>query len=317
MRIDPAIAAMQRDPGLRRRAQVAMLASADGWRGEAQVAAVLAGLDAFGAGSSLDNCGELHDVFVDPVAALRLAAGLCSRFVAELEREPLAQLPFRHGFDGAISTILLAISGRAQLVLHGHEPGASRFASADYADAQRHEMVLAGKAEARIVRRADDGFVLEPLILEPGARLALDLSREALQVLAVERRLVTLRLHRPNDLPDPSCSFALPEGTVLHRAAGAIAASRCEMMLAVLGRMNRAEAAPTLAAMAREQGDDSLRWQALRESLALDAAEGFPALCAVADDGEDSLAGPAGALRAQLLETWPVLQSLESDRCRE
>ena len=87
-------------------------------------------------------------------------------------------------------------------------------------------------------------------------------------------------------------------------------------MLALLGRMRRAEAAPTMAAMAREAGPDGLRWQALREALALDTAEGFRALCHVARASDDPLAMPAGALRAQLVEAHPELLALEKQPCR-
>jgi hypothetical protein len=70
-----------------------------------------------------------------------------------------------------------------------------------------------------------------------------------------------------------------------------------------------------MAAIARGPGDDSLRWQALRECLALDTAHGFRALAAVARTAGDSLAATAGALRAQLVEAHPQLLALEDDRC--
>ena len=80
--------------------------------------------------------------------------------------------------------------------------------------------------------------------------------------------------------------------------------------------LNEVEAAPTMAAMAREAGPDGLRWQALREALALDTAEGFRALCHVARASDDPLAMPAGALRAQLVEAHPELLALEKQPCR-
>ena len=69
-------------------------------------------------------------------------------------------------------------------------------------------------------------------------------------------------------------------------------------------------AAPLLAAMAQEQAGQSLRWQSLKECLGLDTAIGFSALSAIAADQDDALASPAGALKSQLLETYPVLQGL-------
>jgi hypothetical protein len=86
------------------------------------------------------------------------------------------------------------------------------------------------------------------------------------------------------------------------------------MMLAVLGRMGRADAAPALAEMARD-GCEHVRWQAVRECLALDTAEGFRTLAAIARDPADSLAAQAGTLRAQLLEAHPQLAILEERPC--
>ncbi len=87
------------------------------------------------------------------------------------------------------------------------------------------------------------------------------------------------------------------------------------MMTALLGRMERADAAPVLAAISLRPGEDSLRWQALRECIVLDTAEGFGALLAIARNAEDRLAGDAGALRAQLVEAHPQLLELEKSQC--
>ena len=59
MRIDPAVAAMRRDPALQRRAQAAMIAAGEEWRREPPVAAMLAELERFGAGEPLEACPAL------------------------------------------------------------------------------------------------------------------------------------------------------------------------------------------------------------------------------------------------------------------
>ena len=318
MRIDPAIAAMRRDPALQRRAQAAMLAAGDEWRREPPVAAVLRELEDFGAGAPLDACPALDAVFTLGDPASGLTGPLCRALAAVLEREPFGQAPFRHGFDGEVSTLLLARAGRAQLVLHAREPGRWDPASAGFSDALRYEAVLAGSAQARVARLGaapTARLSTEGVRLRPGTRLALDLSCEALQVLRVERRLVMLRLHRFDAAPHPSRERSLADGALLHQSAGDIRASRHEMTIALLGRMERREAAPEIAALAREPGDESLRGQALRECLALDTAEGFRALGDVARAAGDPLAAPAGALRAQLVEAHPPLLALEDGRC--
>ena len=318
MRIDPAIAAMRRDPALQRRAQAAMIAAGEEWRREPPVAAMLAELERFGAGEPLEACPALDAMFTGRQAAGALAAALCRRFAAVLHQEAFGHPPFRHGFDGRVSTLLLARAGRAHFVLHACEPGRRDYASAGFSDALRYEAVLAGSAHARVARigaGTNAAFETESLDLAPGTRLALDLSCEALQVTQVDRRLVSLRLHRFDASPRASRDYALADGKLLHQSAGDIRASRHEMMLALLGRMERRETAPEIAALACEPGDDSLRWQALRECLALDAATGFRALGRVARGAGDPLAAPAGALRAQLVEAHPELLSLEDGRC--
>ena len=152
-------------------------------------------------------------------------------------------------------------------------------------------------------------------MLEPGVRVALDLCTEALQVLAIERRLVAVRLHRFASMPEPTREYRLSDGALLRQSAGHVRASRQEVMLALLGRMRRADAVPVMGAIAREPGDASLRWQALRECLALDTAEGFAALQTIAAAGDDPLSEQAAALRAQLIEAHPVLRALEQQTC--
>jgi hypothetical protein len=318
MRIDPAIAAMRRDPALQRRAQSAIIAAGDEWRRGPRMAVLLGELERFGKGAPLEACPQLDAVFTGRQAAGDLTSALCRRMAAVIEEHAFAQPPFRHGFDGEVATLLLARAGRAQLILHAREPGRWEHTTAAYSDALRYEAVLAGAAHARIARICSTKpatFATESIRLGTGARLALDLSCEALQVLQVERRLVSLRLHRFDAAPLPTREYSLTDGALLHQAAGDMRASRLEMMLALLGRMERREAAPEMAAIACGPGDDSLRWQALRECLALDTEQGFRALSLIARAAGDPLAVPAGALRAQLVEAHPQLLALEDGPC--
>jgi len=234
-----------------------------------------------------------------------------------LAAEPFAHPPFRHGYDRGTATLLLARRGLAQLVLHASEPGARAFDTAAFSHAERHEAVLAGEARARMVRRQGQfgRLAQQALVLRPGVLLVLDLREQALQLLRIERRLVSFRLHRSASSPEPSREYDLATGALLHQAAGDIRASRHEAMLALLGRMRWRDAAPVMAAIAREPGDASLRWQALRECLALDTAAGFAALSQLARAGDDPLAVPAAALRTQLIETHAELRVGESATC--
>jgi hypothetical protein len=101
---------------------------------------------------------------------------------------------------------------------------------------------------------------------------------------------------------------------LVHRASGDRHESRDEMMMALLGRMRRKDAASVLAALTRS-GSDHLRWQALRECLALDSAAGFAALGRIATDPTDDLAPEVGALRARLVKAPPQLARWEPAPC--
>ena len=167
------------------------------------------------------------------------------------------------------------------------------------------------------INQADARLERAPLQLGAGVCLARDCRREALLLHAVEGRLVTLRLHRPSSHvlggTEPMREYALESGKLVHRAAGTPAESRYELMISLLGRMERTDAAPLLASMALGADSPGLRWQAVRECLGLDTATGFSALVALSRRPGDALAAPAGALRAQLLESWPQLAQIEAE----
>lgn len=317
MRIDPAIAALRADRTLQQQAQAAMGATCAEWRADPAVAPVIEDIDRFGDGAPLEACPALEAVFTGgQAAAASLADALVRHHLPVLAERPFAHPALRHSHSGALSTLLLARAGRACLTINARDPGRFDYDLAGYSDAVRHEAVLAGRAEARIVRchRQPDGtphLFHEELTLTAGDVVSLDLNSETLQILATPIRTVTLRLQRAAADPAPAREHALSDGRLLRQASGSIRSSRQEMMVALLGRMGRVEAAPLLSDMACEPADPSLRWQALRESLALDTAAGFAALVQVSRRADDPLAPAAGALRAKLVEAHPQLLDLE------
>jgi hypothetical protein len=123
--------------------------------------------------------------------------------------------------------------------------------------------------------------------------------------------LVSLRLQRRRPQGHVAYEYDLADGRLLHRAAGGMQDSRHALMVNLLGRMGRRDAVPALAALAGETpASDDLRWQALRETLGLDTAQGFRLLCALAARDDDALAPAARALRGQLLEQHPMLAEI-------
>ena len=317
MRVDPAIAALRHDRTPLLQAQAAMFAAREAWRGRPRVAPVLAEVEQFGRGIGLSACPALAALFVGGVEAAGFADDFCAVFTGALTRESSGQLPFRHAFDGVVSTLLLARAGTARLTLVAQEPGEYATTSALFSEAERHDAVIAGAAVARLTTHGPNGaYQHERVRLSAPSRLTLDLQRQTLFVEAVERPLVTLRLHRTAPLPGPVREHSLADGALLQLSAGEMRQSRHEMMLAVLGRMRRRAAAPVMAELACEDGPDTLRWEALRQALALDTAGGFAALSRIACSATDPLAPPAAALRAQLVEVHPELLQFEEAQCR-
>ena len=320
MRIDPAIAALRSDRAPQRQAQTAMDAACRAWRSEPGAQGAVDDLRAYADGAALADCPHLSAMLRDPCTGRRLVERLFAMLARTMRQEIFAHPPFRHGFNGDAGTLMLAKCGRAQLLVQTREPGWADQSAAMFSDAERHDLVLAGTASARLVRLrgvADDVADLEEgdIDLVPDTSLSLDLARECLLVGGTARRLVVLRLVRTAQRPAPACEYARPGGRLLHRAAGSLADSHREAMISLLGRMQRSDAAGVVADIARADGPDSLRWHALRESLAMDTASGFAALVAIARDPADPIAADAGALRAQLVEAHPELLEWETARC--
>lgn len=304
MQVHPAIAALRGDDAPQRQAQAALFGALAEWRGD--TGKLDADLEAFGAGEDLSQCQVLEAIFSDPVAASDLARDFTTRTLRALAGAPLAHVPLRHFTDGTTSTLLLARSGRAALFLAAVAGrGLEKLPPArtvTFTASESCEVILAGKATAELIshRRVFHEIA-------PGATIRRDCAAEAMILREVQGTLVSLRLQRRKADPAPTREVDLANGATIHLAAATAEESRRELMMALLGRMSRSDAAPVLAEIAREAGPDALRWQALRECLGLDSASGFAALSAIAATASDPLAAPAGALRAQLIETHPVL----------
>ena len=323
MRVDSEILALRSDPASQRRMHARMEAAKREWRARGDVAAVLGELAGYGAGHRLERAAALGSLVNDPDCARRFVVGLVEHMGHALHDAPLGQIPFRHQLSGGICVVQLAEAGRAALSLVTYEGAALASGgpaqSVCFSDGELHEVCLAGSATARMFEiTRDDGtraqICSQARTLEAGATLCLAGPTQARLIDRVDGRLVMLRLGRGAAEPTPSREFTLEGGALLHRASGSREESRLEMAMALLGRMGRRDAAPQIAALAG-QGGAHLRWQAVRNCLALDPAQGFLALSKLAVDADAALAAQAGALRKQLCTTYPVLAGMEADAC--
>lgn len=320
MGLHPDLAALRSNPAAQRRAQAALGAVLEGWHRAGPVAACEADLAAYAEGRPLARCSALGGLF-DPASssAAQLVRGLIGPLVTALAAHPIAAVPLRHYADDAAATLVLAQAGTAVLSLQALDPvGIARqrpATTAVFAAGAVHERILAGHGAALRVRLAathPGGARLEqrPAALHAGQCRHRDSGRETRIITRLDAPLVLLRLQKRPGSGALTREYALADGRFVAQAAGNPRETRLELLAALLGRMGRTDAAPLLAAMAEEEAGESLRWQALKECLTLDTAAGFAALCRVAGRADDSLAAPAGALRAQLLETYPQLEAL-------
>lgn len=321
MRIDPALRALRGDPVSQRHAQEAMAEAAERWRARADWQALVEGLKAYGAGAHLGDCTGLHPLLAQAGRADEMVGAFSRHFTAALADHSLGHVPVRGALNGSVASLLLGRSGRAMLSLVMFDGAAMaarpRAQSVAFYDGERDEIVLAGGGRGRFVTCAGVGpqhaeLSIAERTLARGDVISLQSGCETLLIDEVPGRLVVLRLTRTPEHAAPTCEYALADGALLHQAAGDVRDSCRELMVTLLARMGRKDAAPTLAEIARE-GSEHLRWQALRECLALDSGTGFMTLCAIAADAGDPLAAPAGALRAQLVEAYPVLATLAAE----
>jgi hypothetical protein len=318
---NPELRALRRDDSPQCIAQAALIQAMDDWRARPGIAALQAELDAFSAGAELEHCPALAALFTPGSSAARdLAADFSAMTCGSLAASPLGHVPLRHFTDGVTSTVLIARAVNVTLSLvaiDGDGLGLRpESATASFGPNHTWEHVLGGSAGVELVECQPIGprqarLVRREAEIAAGSIQFRDGQRDARLLRRIDGALVTLRLQRRRANADVTREYDLASGALLHQAAGNPRDSRLELMVALLGRMGRRDAAQPMAELATSDAGSALRWQALRECLALDTQVGFIALGAIAARAEDALSGPAGALRAQLIEAHPQLQEVE------
>lgn len=310
MRIDPVIAALRSDPAPQRQAQAAMDAARCAWTDHAAVRLPLAQLAAYGKGDALAELPALSALMHDAASASAFVCGLTDIFGAVLRANPLGLAPFRHQTSDGLVTLELSRVGRAALSLMVYRPVVKPGPQAVcLTSGDRHEICLRGEAQAVTVTATALSYqsaelVSAPVTIRRGWSAVFDNSRQGKLVTAVSRPLVILRLQRDLLQPRPAREYRLADGAMIHESAADRSDSRRELALALLGSMGRKDALPVIADAAR-CGPDHVRWEAVRQGLALDSDAGFAVLSDIARNPADPLAAAAAALQAQLIETYP------------
>lgn len=323
MLIRPELEALRSDDAPQRLAQDRLGAVLERWQASPATRSVQAELDRYAEGATLDELPALGALF-DPAtgAAEALIAAIMQPMLAEQARDPLGQVALRHYMDDLLTTSVLLRHGATTLCLAALDSAAlarrPNLVSVSFAPTETTELILRGAAhgERVLLDEALPGDAVRlsrrPLTLTPGTTIRRDGRCEAQWLTRIEGSLISLKLQRRPAMGGTTREYLLADGSLVHQAAGCARDSRLELTASLLARMGRRDAAPLLAAMAEEAGTAALRWQVLRECLGLDSAEGFRALTQIARNAADPLAAPAGALRAQLLEQYPVLNGVDS-----
>lgn len=312
MPIDPAIAALRNDPAPQRLAAAALARARAAWLEQPACAPLRDQLEAYGRGALLDALPDLQRLLGDRAAAVEVVDGLVAATLPALRAHPLGQVPFRHQLAARHGVLELLRRGRAALALLVYRPGEwPDNPTASFSAGERHELCLHGEGEGRVVTicaadAARAELECRPFRFAPGWRGSFDSAAATRQVRTVRAPLVILRLAREAAEPPPAREYRLEDGQLVHQAAGDRRDSRRELALAVLGSMGHRAALPQIVQAARS-GPQHVRWEAVRQALAMDSATGFALLSELADDPQDDLAPPARALRAQLLARYPQL----------
>lgn len=287
-------------------------AALSAWRALPGVAAAIAALARFEAGEQLGALPALARIVCDAAAARAFAGGLITPLIAALRAEPLAQLPLGHSAAPGMARLRLASHGRTGLTLTVFAQRARAVPpTALFEDCTAYEMVVAGTGEA-LVHRLDQGrLTTVEVACEPGTPITRTGPQDARQIISVTRPLLLLQLTQAAAYPAPSREIALADARVIMAISGCKRTSQQMMALGVLGALAHRPALTEMERLARDlAAQRDLRWEALRQVLALDAARGLALIGAVAGDRADMLAVPAAALHQQLLAARPDLASL-------
>ncbi len=274
-------------------------------------------LAAYGAGGALADAPVLGALLSDLGAAQALVETVVGHAIAALESAPLGLLPYGHALRPGLSRLRLAETGRAALTLMAYDrraPG-PRPVSVLFEDGAAHEIIVAGHAAALFHRLGPAGIATSEVALAPGQRIALAGADEARQILAAHTPLLVLRLSRTPARPAPTREVSLPDGRLIRASSGCKRASRAMVALGVFGVLGHTQAGPLMERLALDPDEPrDLRWEALRQLLALDAEAGLALLGCLASEPGGVLAGPAAALWRSLVTAHPDLMALTTTK---
>ncbi|GMN02696.1 HEAT repeat domain-containing protein [Erythrobacter sp. MTPC3] len=319
MHVHPEIAALRTDPASQRCAQDRMREAQADWHRLPQARRISCELAQYGAGQPLSQCPGLTSLLTDLPVAAAFVAEWQSRILGALSREPLGEVPHHYSCSAGLSNIRLMEHGRAALSILAYERrgGSQTLApqTALFADRECRELVLAGSGSGTLHHRqggsTGKGLIASnPAHWKSGNTIELAGADQARQISQVEGSMVLLQLSRTAEKPGPSQELQLDDGEVLQLASGDKSASQRLMALAVLGAAQSEKALPVMRGRALDKAEDAdVRWEAVRQTLSIDAARGIALLDILRRDEADPLAGPACDLLDSLIRANPSISN--------
>lgn len=320
MHVDPKLNALRSDPASQRQLQEQVASAQAQWRGQASVAAVLNELAQYGDGAQLSDLPELSRVIEDAAFASEWIGCWTRHWVQCLKANPLALIPMRHHRSQAFSNLQIEARGRAALSLAVYEKRETKLEpfSVVFSESDQREIVLVGSAQGFTHKIIEDkgnhaSIESEARIWSCGDTIITEGRKSWRQIIQADGHMLMLQLTRAAPNPAPTREFCLTSGALLRQSSGEKALSQQELAMAVLGALDRRDAAPVVAELARS-GPDHRRWEAVRQTLGLDPVAGFALLQDIADNPADSLCGHARSVRAQLLAEHPQLNATNNSK---
>ncbi|MEP0191437.1 MAG: hypothetical protein ABJP70_12530 [Erythrobacter sp.] len=313
MIVHPSIAKLRGDRAAQHRARSRMQAAVMQWRNSAIATALCGALKGYSSGADLKDCNALFQTMNEVSAARILIDTWQKSFASALEDEPLAEMPFRNRVQGSIATIQLLSQDKATLSLCAI-PRGETLSGQDtvvFSGRETRELIVDGSATGTLHRLSDASDTAKltnsDAVWQAGDAIQSS-PTSGRSILHVEQSLLILQVSRAPNCPQAAREFSVRDGRHSRSASGDEWVSRKFMALGVLGALRRNSATNEMAHVALDASlDRDLRWEAVRQLLALDAGSGMRLLGELRTKNHDPLGEPAANLAAQLVANHPQL----------
>jgi len=314
MRVHQAVAALRRDPSSQRRSRAHMEAALGRWlEVEREVGTALQTYDQSG---DLRDGGALRELMGNAARAREFVDRYIALMAQAQREEPLGEMATRHSSSAGFARMQLMQSGGSVLSLCVYEPVADPrpAPTTRFVDCSLHEMIVAGSVRGRFHQLEGESasITTRDEHWRAGSAICCKALCEAREFVEVQQSVLALQLSRTPMRAKASREYRLDDALLVQQVSGDKHASEHVMALGVLGALKDREAIAGMEGFACNRGNDpDARWEAVRQTLAMDTARGLELLTRFS--GDDPLARPAQELRAHLIASHPAIRERVSE----